>query len=239
MGTALTVSTPSIYVIDDDENIRLIIKRFLEKEGYRVIAFDSAVPALKTFEKDKPDMVILDIMMPGIDGYEMCRRLRSISQVPIIMVSAKDDEVDKIVGLELGSDDYLSKPFSPRELVARVKTVFRRTMNDVSSYILCDTEPLLQVGDLTISPAERTAYCNGQRIDLTTKEFELLWILLSRLNRPYTRSQLLVSVWGHDYYGDDRAVDDLIKRLRKKLRDFGTQVQIKTVYGYGYKAENL
>lgn len=226
-----------IYIVDDDVKICEIIGRYLQAEGYSVRAFHRAEQALDAWKQEPPDMFILDIMMPGMDGYEFCRRIRAESMVPIIMVSAKDEEVDKIVGLELGSDDYLSKPFSPRELVARVKTMFRRI--DAMHLEKEEETPStsFQLSDLRFYPEERRVVKNDADIQFTTKEYELLLFFAKNKNKPFTREQLLNQVWGYDYIGDERAIDDLIKRLRKKLSTVESQAEIKTVWGYGYKLE--
>lgn len=232
-----------IYVVDDDETIRLIVMRYLAKEGYEVQGFGDGESVLAAYANQPPDMLILDIMMPGIDGLEVCRKIRAESQIPIIMVSAKDDEVDRIVGLELGSDDYLSKPFSPRELLARVKTVFRRfhvglqQQAQVLGSQAPDTEHLV-MRDLQLFPEERRAVCQGEDVPLTTKEYDLLFFFARHINKAFTRQQLLTQVWGYDYIGDERAIDDLVKRLRKKLKASGSDCEIKTVWGYGYKVES-
>jgi DNA-binding response OmpR family regulator len=230
-----------IFVVDDDETIRLIITRYLESEGYEVRGFPNGETALKAFQEAKPDMLILDIMMPGIDGFELCRRIRSESQIPIIMVSAKDDEVDRIVGLELGSDDYLSKPFSPRELLARVKTVFRRFQAGMvtTSAVQVEAKPAayITLRDLHLYPEERRVTFRDEEVVFTTKEFDLLNFFAQHLNKAFTREQLLTQVWGYDYVGDERAIDDLVKRLRKKLKVAESECEIKTVWGYGYKVE--
>jgi DNA-binding response OmpR family regulator len=232
-------SSKRIYVVDDDETIRLIITRYLEAEGYLVQAFANGEVAMEAYQALPPDMFILDIMMPGIDGFELCRKLRAESQIPIIMVSAKDDEVDRIVGLELGSDDYLSKPFSPRELLARVKSVFRRfhagMMQGQSAQ--APTGERLMLRDLSLSPDERRITWQGAEVQLTTKEFDLLHFFARHLNKAFTREQLLTQVFGYDYVGDERAIDDLVKRIRKKLKAAGSDCEIKTVWGYGYKVE--
>ncbi|MFD2169565.1 response regulator transcription factor [Tumebacillus lipolyticus] len=230
-----------IFVVDDDPNIRLIITRYLEVEGYRVTEFSDGEQALRSFEQEAPDMVILDLMMPGIDGFEVCRKLRAESQIPIIMVSAKDAEVDKIVGLELGSDDYLSKPFSPRELIARVKTIFRRFQAGIAastSSEASDASARIRLQDIWVCPVERQVIYADQEIDFTAKEFELLHCFARHPNRALTREQLLSQVWGYDYLGDERAIDDLVKRLRKKIKACGSHLEIKTVWGYGYKVES-
>jgi DNA-binding response OmpR family regulator len=230
-----------IFVCDDDANIRLIIMRYLEAEGYQVVGFADGESLLAAYAESPPDMIILDIMMPGIDGFEVCRKLRAQSQIPIIMVSAKDDEVDRIVGLELGSDDYLSKPFSPRELLARVKTVFRRFQAglELAGAVKPDKqEPAgLPLRDLLLLPDERRVLFQGEEVPLTTKEFDLLCFLARHVNKAFTREQLLTQVWGYDYVGDERAIDDLVKRIRKKLKGVGSGCEVKTVWGYGYKVE--
>ncbi|MGZ4135448.1 MAG: response regulator transcription factor [Tumebacillaceae bacterium] len=231
-----------IYVVDDDETIRLIITRYLESEGYEVRGFPNGDEALKAYINIKPDMFILDIMMPGIDGFELCRRIRAESQIPIIMVSAKDDEVDRIVGLELGSDDYLSKPFSPRELLARVKTVFRRFQAGMAIAAVGVAEPqtaeFIPLQDLQLYLEERRVTCRDEEVVFTTKEFDLLIFFAHHVNKAFTREQLLTQVWGYDYVGDERAIDDLVKRLRKKLKSAESSCEIKTVWGYGYKVED-
>jgi DNA-binding response OmpR family regulator len=226
-----------IFIVDDDETVRMIMERYLQAEGYRVQTYALAEDALEAWEREPPDMFIIDIMMPGVDGYELCRRIRAKSMVPIIMVSAKDDEVDKIVGLELGSDDYLSKPFSPRELVARVKTMFRRIDAMLSGQVDSEKQSVLQVGDLKLYLDERRITKEDTEISLTTKEYDLFSYLATNRNKAFTREQLLNQVWGYDYIGDERAIDDLVKRLRKKLRAADSSVEIKTVWGYGYKLE--
>ncbi len=216
---------------DDDPNILNILVKYIEKEGYRVKGFESGAELEGALEREHPDMLVLDIMMPGKDGLELCRSIRQKSDIPIIFISARGEDVDKIVGLELGADDYLAKPFSPRELVARIKSVFRRTRaraNGPESFYAADVE---------IHPEERRCLANGEELDLTPKEFDMLLCLLRNKNRALNREQLLNNVWGTDYFGDGRAVDDVIKRLRKKLQEKGSALEIKTVWGYGYKVE--
>ncbi|MFC4768013.1 response regulator transcription factor [Effusibacillus consociatus] len=229
--------TRTIFIVDDDEKVREIIERYLQAEGYQVRTFGRAQPALEAWKQGEPDMFIIDIMMPGIDGYELCRKIRSESMVPIIMVSAKDEEVDKIVGFEMGSDDYLSKPFSPRELVARVKTMFRRINSLQSERTEESKQQVIRFEDLALHLDQRRVVKNDQEIPFTTKEYELLTFLVANRNRAFTREQLLNQVWGYEYLGDERAIDDLVKRLRKKLKAADSTVEIKTVWGYGYKLE--
>ncbi|MDL4841065.1 response regulator transcription factor [Aquibacillus rhizosphaerae] len=218
-----------IFVVEDDPNIRDIVVAYLKKEGYEVQMADNAEDAWEMTNKEQPDMWVLDIMLPGMDGYELCKKIRQISEVPIIIISAKDDEVDKILGLELGSDDYLTKPFSPRELVARVKRIFKRV--DVSSNSVTDTSHEVKLGDLTINTDDRRVFWEGKEVEVTAKEFDMLNILIRNQNRAFARDELLELIWGEDYFGSDRAVDDLIKRLRKKLDG----LPVETVWGYGYR----
>lgn len=219
-----------IFILDDEPDILEIIKKYLVKEGYAVESFSSAESLLESPGFGIADMFILDIMLPGeMDGLELCKQIRKNSNVPIIFVSAKGEELDRIIGLELGGDDYLVKPFSPRELVARVKTVFRRI--DARSK---GQEPIEHNG-LRIIPSAREVLFNDQKIEFTGKEYELLVLLLQNLNSAFSRQRLLDLVWGYDYVGDIRAVDDLVKRVRRKLREAGATVSIATVWGYGYK----
>ena len=222
-----------IYVVDDEQNIRELIKSYLIKEGFEVEVFVDGESALARFCVKKADMLIIDIMMHGMDGYELCREIRKSSNVPIIMVSAKDEEIDRILGLELGSDDYVSKPFSPRELVVRVKAIFRRTRDDESE--ISQQRNGIKCEDIVLLPDERKVAIKDSEIELTAKEYDLLLYLIKNKNRVFTREQLLNSVWSYEYIGDTRAIDDLIKRLRKKLGEAGSLLKITTVWGYGYK----
>jgi len=218
-----------IYLVDDDANIAGLIKKYLEREGYGVTVFHDPRKVLALAESgEMPDMFILDIMMPGMDGLELCRAIRRLGNVPIIFVSARSGEMDRVIGLELGGDDYLTKPFSPLELVARVRTVFRR-MNGSRN------EEELRVDDLVVYPGRREAVGNGQTLELTAKEFELLQFLAGHPGQALSRDQILDRVWGTDYFGDARAVDDVVKRLRRKMKEKGTRIRISTVWGYGYK----
>lgn len=217
-----------IFIVEDDPNIRDIVKAYLVKEGYEVSVVGDAESAWAYAEKQQPDMWILDIMLPGMDGYELCKRIRQMSEVPIIIISAKDEEVDKILGLELGSDDYLTKPFSPRELVARVKRLFRRLQPLETKSIQAAT---IEVGSLVINHNERRVFWHGNEVDVTSKEYDLIYHLVRNENRAFSREELLTLVWGDDYFGSDRAVDDLVKRLRKKMDG----VPLETVWGYGYR----
>lgn len=222
-----------IYVVDDEQNIRELVKTYLMREGYEVEVFADGASAYESFVKRPADMLVTDIMMPGMDGYTLCRHIRKISDVPIIMVSAKDDEIDRILGLELGSDDYISKPFSPRELVVRVKTIFRRIKDHRSDEALKRNE--LKCHDILVLTDERRVLKADLDIELTAKEYDFILYLIKNKNRPFTREQLITAVWGYDYIGDSRSIDDLVKRVRKKLEQVGSLLEIKTVWGYGYK----
>ncbi|RPF50332.1 two-component system response regulator CssR [Aquisalibacillus elongatus] len=216
----------SIAVVEDDPNIQRIVSAYLEKSGYEVNVLDDAEQGMNLWKTNPPDMWILDIMLPGMDGYDFCKKIREKSDVPIIIISAKDEEVDKILGLELGGDDYLTKPFSPGELVARVKRLFKRVQPTSQS-----NEAEIQVLDLMIYPDERRVFWKGQEVELTTKEFGMTLLFAKHPNRAFSREELLQRVWGDDYVGSDRAVDDLVKRLRKKFTD----IPLETVWGYGYR----
>jgi two-component system, OmpR family, response regulator CssR len=218
-----------IYLVEDDANIRDIVKAYLKKEGYEVTVTERAEDAWELAQSGQPNMWILDIMLPGMDGYELCKRIRQVSEVPIIIISAKDEEVDKILGLELGSDDYLTKPFSPRELVARVKRLFKRT--ELQPIMTTQSTDLLEVDHLKMDKAARQVFWEEKEIDVTTKEFDMLEIFAKQPNRAFSREELLTLIWGDDYFGSDRAVDDLVKRLRKKLHG----LPVETVWGYGYR----
>lgn len=223
-----------IYVVDDEEKIRGLIKTYLIKEGYDVEVFSDGASAFQAFMTKQPDMLIIDIMMPGMDGYSLCREVRKNSDVPIIMVSAKDDEIDRILGLELGSDDYISKPFSPRELVVRVKTIFRRIRGEEPVAVEA-VKNQLKCQDIVVLPDERRIVKDEKDIDFTAKEYDFVFYLIKNKNKVFTREQLINSIWGYDYIGDTRAIDDLVKRVRKKLTQVDSKLEIITVWGYGYK----
>ncbi|WHX25200.1 response regulator transcription factor [Virgibacillus halodenitrificans] len=218
-----------IGVVEDDVNIQNIVSAYLKKEGYDVIISDTAEAAWEIWETYPPDMWILDIMLPGMDGYEFCKKIRNESEVPIIIISAKDEEIDKILGLELGGDDYLTKPFSPRELVARVKRLFKRAFLKNNNEE--PTQEKVKIDQLLINKEERRIFYKGEEYEVTTKEFDMLLLLVENVNRAFSREELLIKIWGDDYFGSDRAVDDLVKRLRKKLPD----LPLETVWGFGYR----
>lgn len=217
-----------VGLVEDDTNIQKIVAAYLRNEGYKVSVMDTAERGWELWENDPPDMWILDIMLPGMDGYEFCRKIRNVSEVPIIIISAKDEEIDKILGLELGGDDYLTKPFSPRELIARVKRLFKRTLpKDVP---VIDGERI-RTDPLLIYKNERRIFFDGKEYETTAKEYDMLLLFAENPNRAFSREELLMKIWGEDYFGSDRAVDDLIKRIRKKL----PEIPLETVWGYGYR----
>ncbi len=217
----------TILVVDDEANIIELAKMYLQNEGYVVESARDGREALTKIKSLQPALVVLDLMLPEVDGWEVCRKVRADSDVPIIMLTARSDDVDKIVGLELGADDYLTKPFNPRELVARVKAVLRRYEKSAAS-----TQPI-HLGQVTIDPQRREVTVGGQQLDLRTKEFDLLWALAEHRGIVLSRDQLLDLVWGYDYYGETRTVDVHIAHLRDKLE--GSDVVIETVWGVGYK----
>ncbi len=220
-----------ILVIDDDKNIFRILKMYLDKEGYDTYGAHNGEDGLLSFAENDPDLVILDIMLPKMDGWAVCREIRKTSDVPIIMLTAKGETFDKVLGLELGADDYLSKPFDPKELTARVKAVLRRLGRSESA------EQLVSLEGLTINLDNYTVLLGDIELEMPPKEIELLYFLASHKNKVFTREQLLEQVWGFDFYGDSRTVDVHIKRIREKLGAEVEAWQIKTVWGVGYKFE--
>ncbi len=225
---------PKILVIDDEENVCELITMYFEKAGYEVTCTSDGTNALETIRTQKPDLVILDLMLPGVDGLDVCKEIRKSSNVPLIMLSARVDEVDRVLGLEIGADDYVTKPFSPRELLARVKAVLRRAAYVPSP----DEQQVLNLPGLSISKISREVIIGDKSVDLTPKEFDLLWYLAANRNRVFTREQLLEQVWAYqDFYGDERTVDQHIKRLRRKIEVEGSPCRIATIWGVGYKFE--
>lgn len=220
---------PKIYIADDEKNIRELIDGFLTNDGFEVKAFENGDDLLAEFLQSPSDMVILDIMMDGTDGLTICSQIRSKHNVPIIIVSARDSELDRITGFTLGGDDYLVKPFSPIELVARVKAIFRRVSLDQSNTL----KNLLKYGDLTLNVSTRESLLNGLKLDLTPTEFALLAYLFEHSDRAISRNELLKNVWKFDFEVDSRATDDVLKRLRKKLSK--SCVIIESVWGFGFK----
>ena len=217
-----------IMIVDDDENIVKLISLYLRKEGYESLEYFDGKTALDAFAKEAPDLVILDLMLPEMDGYDICKEIRRISNIPIIMVTAKGETFDKVLGLELGADDYIVKPFEGKELTARVKAVLRRYQFDKGS------NREIVYPNIGINLSNYSLNYHGQKLNLPPKELELLYFLASNSNRVYTRDQLLDKIWGYDYIGESRTVDVHIKRLREKLnRD--DPWEIKTIWGVGYK----
>lgn len=220
-----------VMVVDDDINICELQRLYFEKENYKVTICHDGNQAVEVFKEAAPHIVILDIMLPGMDGWEVCREIRKISSIPIIMLSAKDETFNKVLGLELGADDYMVKPFEPKELIARVRAVLRRYEKQDQS-VLQVVHP-----GLVISKSNYTVILNGNDINMPPKEIELLFFLASNPNKVFTREQLLLKVWGFDYYGDTRTVDVHIKRIREKIEKKENKWRIKTVWGVGYKFE--
>jgi two-component system, OmpR family, response regulator VicR len=229
-----------ILVVEDEKPIADIIKFNLEKEGYQVECVHDGDEAIQTALSNPPDLMLLDLMLPGSDGIEVCRRVRQVSELPIIMLTAKDSEVDKVIGLELGADDYVTKPFSNRELLARVKANLRRSkQSDEKTTMLSPDKNVLSIGDLAIDSTSFVVKKRDRTIDLTHREFELLSYLSKHLNQVLTREHLLQSVWGYDYFGDVRTVDVTIRRLREKIEDDpGAPGYIITRRGIGYTMRN-
>ena len=224
-----------ILIVDDDENIAELVSLYLVKELYETLIACDGEEALRLFSSERPDMVLLDIMLPGMDGYEVLKEIRRQSQTPVIMLSAKGEVFDKVLGLELGADDYMEKPFDSKELVARVKAVLRR-YHQVPETPVHDTERKVSFPDLEINITNYTVTHNGARVDMPPKELELLYCLASAPNRVFTREQLLDQIWGYEYAGDTRTVDVHIKRIREKLGDHD-RWSIATIWGVGYKFE--
>ncbi len=227
------MSMGRILVSDDDKNICELLRLYLEKEGYEVSIANDGTQAIAKFNAESPDMVLLDIMMPGLDGWQVCREIRKKSNCPIIMITAKGETFDKVLGLELGADDYVVKPFDTKEIVARIKAVMRRTGKNTSEGDVKE----VRYDKLVVNMTKYELKVDGKIVDTPPKELELLYHLASNPNRVYTRDQLLDEVWGFEYYGDSRTVDVHIKRLREKLEGVSDQWSLKTVWGVGYKFE--
>ena len=219
-----------ILIVEDEANIRELLRLYLEREGYTVLEAENGVEGIKKWKSDKPDMLLLDVMMPVMDGWEVCREIRSESDVPIIMLTAKGETADRVSGLEMGADDYIVKPLEMPEVIARVRAVFRRIAPD-------DAPEKLSFDNLVIDKQAYDLVIKGKRVDAPPKEIELLYFLASSPNRVFTRAQLLDEVWGFDYFGDTRTVDVHVKRLREKLEGVSDKWELKTVWGVGYKFE--
>ena len=223
----------SVLIVEDDRNIAELLQLYLEKEGYAVITAEDGGKGLEKFRAIKPDLVLLDVMMPVMDGWAVCKAIRSESQVPIIMLTAKGETDDKVAGLKQGADDYITKPFEMKEVLARIEAVLRRT-----SGIAAETKSRRITFDkLSIDMDSFELVVDGKKVDTPPKEMELLFFLASSPNRVYTRNQLLDEVWGFDYFGDSRTVDVHVKRLREKLEGVSESWSLKTVWGVGYKFE--
>jgi two-component system, OmpR family, response regulator len=220
-----------ILLVDDDPNIRQLVSLYLTREGFDVQEAQRGDDALKQFKAAAPNLILLDIMLPGMDGWQVCREVRKVSNIPIIMLTAKDETFDKVLGLELGADDYISKPFEPKELVARIKAVIRRYQSGDAP----DKE--LVFPGLSINISHYTVGYMGRPVEMPPKELELLYFLASHPGAVFTREQLLEQVWGYDFFGDSRTVDVHIKRLREKLDGEELGWNLKTVWGVGYKFE--
>lgn len=221
-----------VLIADDDKNICELLRLYLAKEGYETVLAHDGEAALAAFEREKPDLVLLDIMMPKTDGWEVCRRIRAAGGTPVIMLTAKGETFDKVLGLELGADDYVVKPFDTKEVVARIKAVLRRCApaEAPSDGVIC-------YDGLSVDLTRYELKVNGKTVEAPPKELELLYYLASHPNRVFTRDQLLDEVWGFEYYGDSRTIDVHVKRLREKLENAGDQWSLKTVWGVGYKFE--
>ena len=219
-----------ILIVEDEANIRELLRLYLEREGYTVLEAENGVEGIKKWKSDKPDMLLLDVMMPVMDGWAVCREIRAESDVPIIMLTAQGETADRVSGLEMGADDYIVKPLEMPEVIARVRAVFRRMAPD-------DAPEKLSFDNLVIDKQAYDLVIKGKRVDAPPKEIELLYFLASSPNRVFTRAQLLDDVWGFDYFGDTRTVDVHVKRLREKLEGVSDKWELKTVWGVGYKFE--
>ena len=229
------VSKQKILIVDDDNNIAELISLYLVKECFETKICNDGETAINTFDTFKPNLVLLDLMLPGIDGYQVCRELRTKSQVPVIMLSAKGEVFDKVLGLEMGADDYMEKPFDSKELVARVKAVLRRYKPQVQEVQESD-DKVVRYPDLEINMTNYSVTYMGERVDMPPKELELLYFLAASPNHVFTREQLLDQIWGYEYIGDTSTVDVHIKRLREKLNDHD-KWRLATIWGIGYKFE--
>lgn len=221
-----------ILVVDDEQAVGEILRLYLEREGFAVTVVHDGETALEAVRRHPFDLVLLDLMLPKKDGWTVCREIRSFSSIPIIMLTARGEEVDRILGLELGADDYVPKPFSPREVVARVKAVLRRSKAQNT-----EKHRVVDLGPLHIDYEARKVLVHGTPVNLTPKEFELLYFLALHPERVFTREKLLEEIWGYDFPGDTRTVDTHIKRIREKLEEVGAPSLIKTVWGFGYKLD--
>lgn len=223
-----------ILIVDDEENICELVRLYIEKEGFESIIAHDGQEAVAKFNTEKPDLILLDIMLPIKDGWQVCREIRAQSNVPIIMLTAKGETFDKVLGLELGADDYVVKPFEPKELIARIRAVLRRSAG--SDEEKSDDDELAFDG-LKINQSTYEVYIDDKKIEMPPKEFELLYFLAKNTNKVFTRDQLLDEIWGYEFFGDSRTVDVHIKRIREKLEGGDRNWALKTVWGVGYKFE--
>ena len=230
MGKQGITMPKKILIVEDEANIRELLRLYLEREGYAVIEAENGVEGIKQWKGEKPDMILLDVMMPVMDGWAVCKEIRAESDVPIIMLTAKGETADRVSGLEMGADDYIVKPLEMPEVIARVRAVFRRMAPD-------EAPEKLFFDNLVIDKQAYDLVIRGKRVDAPPKEIELLYYLASSPNRVFTRAQLLDDVWGFDYFGDTRTVDVHVKRLREKLEGVSDKWELKTVWGVGYKFE--
>lgn len=223
----------NILIADDNEKIADILAEYAKQEGFEVVTASDGEEALAKFKEHDPEIILLDVMMPKKDGFEVCRQIRKISNVPIIMITARGEDFEKIMGLEIGADDYIVKPFSPGEVMARIKAILRRISKTDNS-----DQQVLHVDNLTVSLDDYVVAIDKREVSLTKKEIEILWTLINTPNKVFSRENLLSSIWGYDYFGDSRTVDSHIKRLRSKLDEFSHDMwDIKTIWGVGYKFE--
>lgn len=224
----------SVLIVDDEKNICELIRLYTENEGFKAYVANDGQAAVDEFRAHMPDIVLLDIMLPKKDGWQVCREIRSFSDAPIIMLTAKGETFDKVLGLELGADDYVVKPFEPKELIARMKAVLRRCDgNDAAE----DSGDMLNFDGLVIDQSAYEVYLDDKKIEMPHKEFELLYFLAKNANKVFTRDQLLDEIWGYEFFGDSRTVDVHIKRIREKIEKESAPWQLKTVWGVGYKFE--
>lgn len=221
-----------LLIIDDNKQITSILEEYAKIEGYTTFTAVDGSEGVRMFEAEKPDVILLDVMMPKMDGFEVCREIRKTSQIPILMITARGEDFEKIMGLEIGADDYIVKPFSPGEVMARIKAILRRVTRDEKN------SHIFKYGSLVINIEDYTVSIDNAPVILTKKEIELLWTLATNRKKVFTRDNLLNSLWGYDYYGDSRTVDSHIKRLRAKLDHYShPEWDIKTIWGVGYRFE--
>ncbi len=223
-----------ILIVDDEENICELVRLYIEKEGFEAVIAGDGQEALAKFGSEKPDLILLDVMLPIKDGWQVCREIRAQSNVPIIMLTAKGETFDKVLGLELGADDYVVKPFEPKELIARIRAVLRRSAGSEDEK---QNEDELVFDGLKINQSTYEVYIDDKKVEMPPKEFELLYFLAKNTNKVFTRDQLLDEIWGYEFFGDSRTVDVHIKRIREKLEGKDRTWSLKTVWGVGYKFE--